>query len=39
MAIPGQSAKLNACQSAFVDKLSNLMSAKCITPMVLCLRF
>jgi len=34
MATPGQSAKLNACQSVFVAKLPNSMSAKRIIPMV-----
>ena len=31
---PGQSAKLNVCQSAFAAKSPSLMSAKCTTPMV-----
>ena len=35
MAIPGQSFKLNVCQSVFVVKLPNLMSAECTTPTIL----
>ena len=35
MAMPGQSAKLNVCQSVFAAKLPNFMSAKCTTPTVL----
>ena len=31
---PGQSAKLNVCQSVFAAKLPNLMSAKCTPRMV-----
>ena len=29
---PGQSAKLNVCQSVFVAKLPNLMFVECTTP-------
>ena len=31
---PGQSVKLNFCQSAFAAKSLNLMSAECTTPTV-----
>jgi len=34
MAIPGQSAKLNARQSVIVAKLPILMSTECTTPTV-----
>ena len=33
---PGQSTKLNVCQSAFAAKSPNLMPAKCTTPTVYC---